>query len=202
MADDTRMIESTIDESAIWQGTQTVSQVLAIFRERYAPKSGSPIIDSGDPRDDDSLGRRSDIGAIDVAGHDQDHFGKFGSTPPSVAPSDGGSGGMGGASSAMGGHSGATSRDSGVIDGGSGPTHDSGARGGKPASDASNGSDAAAASAPDARANDLRGSCDCSLIGRRRTGSDQRAASAILLALLFSARPLRRLRAAKRRTAR
>lgn len=197
VADESRMIENTIDESAIWQGTQTVSQVLAIFRERYTPKAGSPIIDSGDPRDDDSLGRRSDIGAIDASGHDQDHFGKFGTAPPVVVP----------------------------VDAGSGATHDAGATAAKPAtgaSDAAAGANAAdgapdhaGASGPkaavtgdadasdaDARANDLRGGCDCSLVGRQATGRDQRAAPAILLALLFAARPLRRLMAAKRPAAR
>src|SRR5262249_39585863 len=37
-SDDSRMIESAIDEAAIWQGKQTVSQVLAIFRDRYSPQ--------------------------------------------------------------------------------------------------------------------------------------------------------------------
>ena len=72
VSDDSRMIESTIDEAAIWQGTQGVSQVLAIFRERYSPKAGSPIIDAGDPKDNDAQGRRIDIGAIDLSGHDED----------------------------------------------------------------------------------------------------------------------------------
>src|SRR5262249_6668115 len=57
------------------------------FRARYAPKAGSPIIDAGDPQDNDSQGRQADIGAIDADGHDQDKLGKFG-TPPTdmVAP--------------------------------------------------------------------------------------------------------------------
>lgn len=45
---------------------------------RYAPASTSPILDAGDPLDDDSVGRRTDIGAIDLAGHDADRFGRFG----------------------------------------------------------------------------------------------------------------------------
>lgn len=75
-------MEGVIDEGAIWQGTQKVSQVLALFRERYTPNTGSPVVDAGDPQDDDSSGRRADIGAIDLGGHDQDRLGKFG-TPPS-----------------------------------------------------------------------------------------------------------------------
>jgi hypothetical protein len=81
-----RIIEDVVDEAAIWQGTQTISQVLALFRARYAPKPGSPVVDAGDPQDDDSSGRRVDVGAIDVGGHDQDKFGKFGSPPQDVAP--------------------------------------------------------------------------------------------------------------------
>jgi len=84
--DSSRIIESAVDEAAIWQGTQKLSQVLALFRERYAPKAGSPVVDAGDPQDDDSSGRRSDIGAIDLDGHDQDRFGKFGSPPSETVP--------------------------------------------------------------------------------------------------------------------
>src|SRR5262249_10572970 len=73
-------------EGAIWQGTQKVSQVLAIFRDRYSPKAGSPIIDAGDPADNDSQGRRTDIGAVDVGGHDQDKLGKFGVPPSELVP--------------------------------------------------------------------------------------------------------------------
>ena len=86
VTDGSRNIESLIDEAAIWQGTQKVSQVLAIFRSRYAPKAGSPVVDAGDPQDDDSSGRRADIGAIDLGGHDQDKFGKFGAPPSELVP--------------------------------------------------------------------------------------------------------------------
>lgn len=86
MTDSARDIESTIDEGAIWQGTQKVSQVLAIFRDRYSPKAGSAIIDAGDPADNDSQGRRTDIGAVDLDGHDQDHIGKFGTPPAELVP--------------------------------------------------------------------------------------------------------------------
>ena len=67
-----------MDEAAIWQRAQKLSAVLADFRVHYAPKAGSPIINAGDPQDNDSLGRRTDIGAIDFDGHDLDRFGKFG----------------------------------------------------------------------------------------------------------------------------
>jgi len=73
---------TVVDEAAIWQGTQKVSYVLAAFRSRYTPKPGSPLSDAGDPQDNDSQDRRADIGAVDLGGHDQDKFGKFG-TPPS-----------------------------------------------------------------------------------------------------------------------
>jgi Bacterial Ig domain len=70
----------------VWQGTQKLSQVLAIFRDRYTPKAGSAIIDAGDPSDNDSKGRRTDIGAIDLDGHDQDQLGKFGTPPSELVP--------------------------------------------------------------------------------------------------------------------
>jgi MYXO-CTERM domain-containing protein len=81
-----RTIEGVIDESAVWQGMQGISRVLAIFRERYTPKAGSPIIDRGDPQDNDSQGRKADIGAIDSNGHDQDKLGKFGTPPSETVP--------------------------------------------------------------------------------------------------------------------
>jgi hypothetical protein len=86
MTDSGRDIESIIDEAAIWQGTQKVSQVLALFRARYTPKAGSAVIDAGDPVDNDSQGRRTDIGAVDVGGHDQDKLGKFGTPPTELVP--------------------------------------------------------------------------------------------------------------------
>jgi hypothetical protein len=67
-----------VDEAAVWARTQTVSSILAAFRAHYMPASGSPVIDAGDPSDNDSQGRRADIGAIDSNGHDLDRFGKFG----------------------------------------------------------------------------------------------------------------------------
>ena len=69
---------SLIDEGAVWNRTQGLSSVLAAFRARYMPAAGSPIVDRGDPADNDSSGRRTDIGAIDRDGHDADQFGRFG----------------------------------------------------------------------------------------------------------------------------
>src|SRR5262249_3231519 len=79
-------IDKIVDEDALWAGRQTVSQILAAFRARYAPASGSPLIDAGDPADDDSRGRRADIGAIDAGGHDRDRLGMFGTASPQPAP--------------------------------------------------------------------------------------------------------------------
>ena len=74
--------------------------MLALFRARYTPVTKSPIIDAGDPQDDDATGRRTDIGAIDLDGHDQDMFGKFGTpsggTPPPIPERDGGTPSVGG----------------------------------------------------------------------------------------------------------
>jgi hypothetical protein len=58
----------------------TVAQLMAYYRARYMPASGSPLLDAGDPADaaGDHLGRRADIGAIDRDGHDADKFGTFG----------------------------------------------------------------------------------------------------------------------------
>jgi hypothetical protein len=81
-----RLIDAVIDEAAVWQGTQKMSQVMALFRDRYKPATGSKIIDAGDPQDNDSQGRRADIGAIDLGGHDQDKLGKFGTPPSELIP--------------------------------------------------------------------------------------------------------------------
>src|SRR5262249_24550672 len=83
---DGRTIDAIIDEAAVWQGTQKLSQVLAIFRARYTPKAGSPVVDGGDPQDNDSSGRRADVGAIDLAGHDLDKLGKFWTAPSETVP--------------------------------------------------------------------------------------------------------------------
>jgi len=70
--------ETVVDEGAVWQRTQKLSTILAVFRTRYTPAAGSPLNDRGDSQDNDAHGRRADIGAIDANGHDQDQFGKFG----------------------------------------------------------------------------------------------------------------------------
>lgn len=70
--------DTVVDEAAVWGRTQKLSSILSTFRAHYLPASGSPVIDAGDPADNDSLGRRADIGAIDSSGHDLDQFGKFG----------------------------------------------------------------------------------------------------------------------------
>jgi hypothetical protein len=68
---------TVVDEAAVWNRAQPLSSVLAAFRAHYAPAANSPVIDAGDPADNDSQGRRADIGAIDAGGHDLDQFGKF-----------------------------------------------------------------------------------------------------------------------------
>jgi hypothetical protein len=69
---------SVVDEAAVWNRTQTLSTILAAFRAHYMPAAGSPVIDAADPADNDALGRRADIGAIDRGEHAFDQFGKFG----------------------------------------------------------------------------------------------------------------------------
>lgn len=66
-----------IEEDRVWKRELLVSQVLADFRARYTPQSGSPLIDAGDPAD----GGGVDIGAVEAASgvqRDDDLFGKFG----------------------------------------------------------------------------------------------------------------------------
>jgi hypothetical protein len=69
--------DTVVDEGAVWNRTQTLSGILATFRARYTPATGSPIVDAGDPADNDAENRRADIGAIDANGHDLDLFGRF-----------------------------------------------------------------------------------------------------------------------------
>jgi hypothetical protein len=73
--------ESVVDEGAVWQRTQKLSTILAAFRVRYTPAANNPVINAGDPQDNDGQGRRTDIGAIDLNGHDADKFGTFGPLP-------------------------------------------------------------------------------------------------------------------------
>jgi len=70
--------ESLVDEAAVWNRTQRLSGILAAFRAHYVPAVGSPVIDTGDPADNDGEGLRADIGAIDFEGHDLDRFGRWG----------------------------------------------------------------------------------------------------------------------------
>ncbi len=37
------------DESQVWKRTLTVSQILAVYRTRYTPLAGSPLLGAGDP---------------------------------------------------------------------------------------------------------------------------------------------------------
>jgi hypothetical protein len=67
-------IPSNIDEAEVWNGRVTVSQVLALYRGRYAPAAGSPLVGAGDP----SAGRNSYIGAIGPGGDAPgDRFGRL-----------------------------------------------------------------------------------------------------------------------------
>jgi hypothetical protein len=62
------------DEKAVWQRTQSVHDILSAYRAKYAPKAGSPAIDSGDPT---IFGAGNDIGAIgNGATNAADLFGK------------------------------------------------------------------------------------------------------------------------------
>src|SRR4030095_11835137 len=74
----TRDFPYSIDEAAVWNRQLKLSRVLALFGLRYGPRAGSPVIDAGDPADNDSLGRRTDIGAIDRRGPDLHALGRYG----------------------------------------------------------------------------------------------------------------------------
>ncbi|MBI3831950.1 MAG: hypothetical protein HY291_20680, partial [Planctomycetes bacterium] len=67
-----------IDIGEAWAGKLKVSQILAQYRERYAPSATSPLASKGDPAD----GKESFIGAIGQKGctRADDCFGKFGGT--------------------------------------------------------------------------------------------------------------------------
>ena len=69
-----RLIPYAVDEDAVWNGKYKVSQVLALYRQRYAPGPGCPLVIAGDPAD----GKNAYIGAIG-SGEDapDDRFGKF-----------------------------------------------------------------------------------------------------------------------------
>jgi hypothetical protein len=69
-------------DDAILSGAIGVPAMLAYFRAVYAPRSRSPAIDTGDPRD----GAGADIGAIGAgAPNDGDRFGAIPGSP-SLAP--------------------------------------------------------------------------------------------------------------------
>ena len=47
-----------IDDVALWQRTTVTRQILELYRSRYTPKPGSPLIDAGHG------GNGNDIGAV------------------------------------------------------------------------------------------------------------------------------------------
>lgn len=55
-----QLIPYPVDEEAVWKGKYGVSQVLAMYRQRYSPAAGSKLIGGGDPAD----GKGAFIGAI------------------------------------------------------------------------------------------------------------------------------------------
>ncbi|HEY6006040.1 MAG TPA: hypothetical protein VIV57_24380 [Anaeromyxobacter sp.] len=62
------------DEAAVWNRTKTVTSVLQDYRAKYAPRPGSPVIDTGDAA---TFGIGNDIGAIGAgADNAADLFGK------------------------------------------------------------------------------------------------------------------------------
>jgi hypothetical protein len=70
-----KQIPYSVNEADVWNKKFKVSQVLALYRERYAPTAGSPVIGKGDPAD----GKDSFMGAIGPNGctRADDKFGKF-----------------------------------------------------------------------------------------------------------------------------
>ena len=76
-------IPYSINEGDLWNRVKKVSQVLAEYRSRYTPLSGSPLIDAGDPADGEGV----DIGAVGAGKNDpNDLFGKFGSQSTTIQP--------------------------------------------------------------------------------------------------------------------
>jgi hypothetical protein len=62
-----------VSAGCVWSKTYTTAQVLAHYRAMYAPASGSPLTDAGDPAD----GAGTDIGAVGSgAGDPDDLFGR------------------------------------------------------------------------------------------------------------------------------
>ncbi len=78
-----RLIPYAVDESEVWNRRYKVSQVLALYRQRYAPAADSPLLNAGDPAD----GKHSYIGAIGPGdGAPADQFGRFSQSPDATAP--------------------------------------------------------------------------------------------------------------------
>ena len=58
---DARRAAFDLDDAAIWTRATTVSRASsALYRTRYTPQAGSPLIDAGDP----AGGAGNDIGAV------------------------------------------------------------------------------------------------------------------------------------------
>ena len=69
-----RLIPYSVNEADVWNRKYAVSQLLALYRQRYAPAGGSPLVGAGDPAD----GPGSYIGAIGPgSGAPHDQFGRF-----------------------------------------------------------------------------------------------------------------------------
>jgi hypothetical protein len=69
-----RLIPYSVNEADVWNRKYTVSRVLSLYRQRYAPAAGSPLLNAGDPAD----GKESYIGAIGPRGDaPNDRFGRF-----------------------------------------------------------------------------------------------------------------------------
>jgi hypothetical protein len=63
-----------LDEANVWKRNVTVRDVLTRYRMRYTPKSGSPLIDVGDP----AGGAGNDVGAVGAGqANASDRFGVF-----------------------------------------------------------------------------------------------------------------------------
>src|SRR5215831_21014865 len=57
-----------IDDTAMWQRTMNTRQILQMYRSRYTPKAGSPLIDAGHGGNGNGIGA---VGAGVVASDDQ-----------------------------------------------------------------------------------------------------------------------------------
>jgi len=63
-----------LDEASVWKRNVRVREVLGVYRARYAPKAGSPAIDSGDP----AGGTDNDVGAVGAGEPNaSDQFGRL-----------------------------------------------------------------------------------------------------------------------------